>query len=135
MNQICTKKVFSVKNGKSEHHHWILHIQVSIGTKFQLKPTISDKIYPKNVFLVEIRKSEHHHWILHMRIGLGTKFQLRLTILMFWAKFSQKGCFRIKTKNSHPWVCLWLFLTILLNFFEREPTDTTVFVTRQDKGV
>ena len=34
------KKVFSVKNGKSEHHYWILHIQISIATKFPLKLTI-----------------------------------------------------------------------------------------------
>ena len=34
------KKVFPVKNWKSEHHHWILHIQISLGTKFQLKLTI-----------------------------------------------------------------------------------------------
>ena len=31
------KKVFPVKNRKSEHHHGILHIWISLGTKFQLK--------------------------------------------------------------------------------------------------
>ena len=64
---------------------------------------------------------------------MGTKFQLRLTILIFWAKFAQKGCFRSKTENSHLYLCPWLFLTIL-NFLVREPTDATVFVTRQEKG-
>ena len=34
------KKVFPVKNWKSEHHHSIPHIQISLGTKFQLKLTI-----------------------------------------------------------------------------------------------
>ena len=34
------KTVFLVKNWKSEHHHWILHIQISPGTKFLLKLTI-----------------------------------------------------------------------------------------------
>ena len=29
-----------VKNGKSEHHHLIQHIQISLGTKFKLKLTI-----------------------------------------------------------------------------------------------
>ena len=29
-----------VKNGKSEHHYWILHIRISLGTKFLLKLTI-----------------------------------------------------------------------------------------------
>ena len=31
------KKVFPVENRKSEHHHGILHIWISLGTKFQLK--------------------------------------------------------------------------------------------------
>ena len=34
------KKVFPVKNSKCEHHQWILHIQISLGTRFQLKLTI-----------------------------------------------------------------------------------------------
>ena len=34
------EKVFLVKNGKYKHHHGILHIQISHGTKFQLKLTI-----------------------------------------------------------------------------------------------
>ena len=32
-------KNLNVKNGKSEHHHCILHIGISLGTKFQLKLT------------------------------------------------------------------------------------------------
>ena len=35
LNQICSKGVFPFKNGKSEHHYWILHIGI-----FQLKVTI-----------------------------------------------------------------------------------------------
>ena len=34
------KKVFLVKNWKSEHHHWIPHVQFNLGTKFPLKLTI-----------------------------------------------------------------------------------------------
>ena len=30
---------FSVRNKKSEHHYWILHIQISLGTRFHLKQT------------------------------------------------------------------------------------------------
>ena len=29
-----------VKNGKREHHHWILNIRISLGTKIQLKLTV-----------------------------------------------------------------------------------------------
>ena len=55
---IAQKKVFSVKNGKSEHHHCILHIQISMSTKFELKPTIWifwTKFTQKMVFLIEKR--------------------------------------------------------------------------------
>ena len=44
-----------VKNRKIEHRHGILLIQISLGTKFQLKLTILicfDQIYPKRVFQV-----------------------------------------------------------------------------------
>ena len=53
MDQICSERVFPVKNGKSEHHHLILHIRISLGTKFQLKLTVLnffDQICPKRVF-------------------------------------------------------------------------------------
>ena len=39
-DQICLKRVFSVENEKSKHHHWILHTRISLGTKFHFKQTI-----------------------------------------------------------------------------------------------
>ena len=30
LDQICPRKIFMVKNRKSEHHHWIPHIQISL---------------------------------------------------------------------------------------------------------
>ena len=41
LNYIPQKKVFPVENRKSEHHHGILHIRISLSTKFQLKLKIS----------------------------------------------------------------------------------------------
>ena len=35
--QDLLKKIFPIKNRKSEHRHGILHIWISLGTKFQLK--------------------------------------------------------------------------------------------------
>ena len=52
------KKVFPVKNKKSEHHHRILHIWISLGTKFQPKLMILSfctKFPQKKVFPVENR--------------------------------------------------------------------------------
>ena len=52
-----SKRVFSVKKGISEHHHWILHIRISQGIKFQLTLTVLllffYQICPKRVFPVE----------------------------------------------------------------------------------
>ena len=47
---------------------------------------------------------------------MGAKFQLRMTILIFWAKFDEKWCFRSKTENSHLSVFPWSFLTALKLF-------------------
>ena len=33
---------FPVENGKKEPHNWILYIQISLGTKFHYKQTISN---------------------------------------------------------------------------------------------
>ena len=37
MDQICSKSGFPIKNRKSEYHHWILNVWISVGTKFQLQ--------------------------------------------------------------------------------------------------
>ena len=51
------KRVFPVKNRRSEHRNWILHIQISQGIQFQLTLTVSFiffyQICPKRVFPVE----------------------------------------------------------------------------------
>ena len=39
LDQIYPKKVFAIKERKSEHHHRILHIWISLSIKFQLKLT------------------------------------------------------------------------------------------------
>ena len=54
------KKVVPLENRKSEYHHRILHIWISLGTKFQLKLIILSfwtKFTQKKVFLVENRTS------------------------------------------------------------------------------
>ena len=54
------QKAFPVENRKSEHHHGILQIWISLGIKFQLKTDIFeflDQIYSKKVFPVQNRTS------------------------------------------------------------------------------
>ena len=53
------KKVFPVENRKSEHHHEILHIWISLGTKYQLKLIILSfwTKFTQNIFPVKSRTS------------------------------------------------------------------------------
>ena len=49
-----------VENGKSEHHHQIPHIRISLSTKYYSKQTILNYVAnfaKKNVFWVENEKS------------------------------------------------------------------------------
>ena len=65
-----------LENAKSEQHHWILRIWISLGAKFQRQLTILifwTKLAQK-VYFRSKKKSEDHHWILYIRISLGTKF-------------------------------------------------------------
>ena len=109
-------KNLHVKNGKDEHHHWILHVQISLASKFHFKRTILNfgtKFAPKKVFPIKNRKSVHQ-WFLHIVISLDTKFQLKLTILNFGTKFARKGHFCSKTEQvtmnmTGPPSNIWMF--------------------------
>ena len=72
------KWYFWSKNGKkNEYHHWILNIQISLDTSFQLKMTIlffCTKSAPKGYIWSKKIKSEHHYWILHVQISPGSNF-------------------------------------------------------------
>ena len=59
LNQIFPKRVFLAENGENEYHYWILNIQVSLGTIFQLKRTVLifwNKFAQKNYFLSKTEK-------------------------------------------------------------------------------
>ena len=82
---------------KNEHHHWILHIRISLGNKFYFEKTILIKFHPNGYLQSKTKKSDYHHWIFYIRINLSTKFQRELTILSFSTKFAQKKYFWSKT--------------------------------------
>ena len=88
------KKVFPIKNWKSEHH-WIPHIQITLGTKFQLRLTILiflTRFAQKRFFLSKAEKGNTTHFLHNSAYSnwFSVKFQLKLTILIFWTKFFQK---------------------------------------------
>ena len=64
------------------------------------------------MFSTKSRKSELHCWILRIRITLITKFQLKPTILIFGAKFAQKGYFRSKTEKVNSTIEFYLFKVV-----------------------
>ena len=103
MYKSCPKSIIPIKNRKSEHHYWILHIRFSLGTKFQLQLIIST-FWTKFVQKAYSRsKSE----------------LLKLIILIFWTKFSPKGNFRSKTEKVNITIefCIFDFhlqLTVLI---------------------
>ena len=59
LDQNCQKGLFLVDNGKSEHHHCILHIHIALNTKFHFTQTILNfeaKSAQEGVFSVETKK-------------------------------------------------------------------------------
>ena len=109
-------KGISSQKQKREHHHWILHIRISLGTEFQLKTVnlenyfnILKQICPKKALPIKIEKTEHRHWIPHIRVSLGIGFQLKLTILTFWTKFTQRGRCRSQMNKVNAAIKFWIF--------------------------
>ena len=95
------------KKSKIEHHDNILHIQISIGTKFDLKLTLLNfwtKLMQKEYFqskkyLRFIKSIKKYHQILNIQINLGSKFHLQQTILSF-EKFPKKRIFPVKNRKK-----------------------------------
>ena len=88
---------------KQEHYHSIMHIRISLATKFQLKLTIwffGPKLLQSVFMIKKPRKSEHHRWILHIQISQGTKFNFK----KFWIlgrNLPKKGFSDRKYKSEH----------------------------------
>ena len=95
--------IFMVKNRNIEHHHWIPLIQISLGTKFQLKLTIL--IFwldlPEKGFLgLKKKKLTPHifYIILHIQISLLRNFSSNWQFLILDQIYT-KRYFRSKTEN------------------------------------
>ena len=116
--KLLQKQVFSVENGRSEYHYWILHFQISRGTKFQLKLSILifwTKFTQKQCFWSEKVNISIELCIFQLvwvpNFSLDKQFYLG-------SNFAQKWSFQSKTENSRLCECSWSFLTIS-NFFAR----------------
>ena len=72
-NKFAQKRCFRSKTKKSEHHHWILHIRVSLRTKFQLKLTILIFLLTKFDQKESFRSKKNSHLCLRPWLTLGRK--------------------------------------------------------------
>ena len=94
------KKTSTSKTEKNEHHHRILHIQISLGTNFQLKITIFS-ISKKSISSLKQVKwtpplnSVYSNWSLNQTL-------FWINHLNFWTKYAQKGFFGLKQKRWAP---------------------------------
>ena len=107
LDQICPGKIFIVKIKKSEHDHWIPLIQISVGTKFQVKlTTFFWTDLPKKGFSCLKQKKWTIHIfyiILNIQISLvqnfSSKYELRLRICIFLDQICTKRYFQSKTEK------------------------------------
>ena len=71
---------------QKKEHHQILHIQNSLGTKFQLKLKYQNfwtKLTENSYFQSKKEQNKNYHRILHIQVNLGSKFYLQQTIQIF----------------------------------------------------
>ena len=90
-----------VKNRKIEHHHWIPLIQISLGTKFQLKLTILiflTRFTQKGFSWSKTEKVNTTYFfyiILHIQISLVGNFRWNWQFLSFGSNL-HKNVFSVK---------------------------------------
>ena len=134
MDQICPRKIFMFQNRKSEHHHWIPHIQISFGTKFQLKLTILIFFWPdlpkKGVSGLKQKKWTPHifYIIVYIQTGLARNFSSNWQF-RFVVPNLPKKVFGVKNRKSehHPGILhIWISLAtkfqlklIILSFWTK----------------
>ena len=136
LNQICPRKIFMVKNRKSEHHHWIPFVQISLSTKFQLKLTTWQLLFfwpdlPKKGFsgLKQKKWTPHIFYIiLHIQISLVRNFSSNWQFWFFGSNLPKK-VFPVNNRKSeyhHRILGIWISLgtkfqlkLIILSFWSK----------------
>ena len=98
------KKVFPVKNWKSEHHHWTPHIQISLGTEFPLKLTISiflTRFAQKGFFWSKTEKIDITYYLhnVYIKISLVQIFSWNWQFWFFGPNLHKK-VFPVETRKS-----------------------------------
>ena len=111
------KKYISRRNQKNiEHHYWIIHIQISLSTNFQLKLTVAifePYLPPKgSYFQSKTDKIDNTIWFCIFESVFVSYF-----ILNFWSKFTQERCLCLKTDKVNIIIEFHIFkLALVPNF-------------------
>ena len=95
--EICPKNIFPVQNSKSEYHHRIQHIRISLVAKFHLKQR--NLIFVTKILFSVWNRMSKHHRIEYICIKLDAKFHVKWEIYIICTKFAQKGYFGSKTER------------------------------------
>ena len=134
LNQICPRKIFMVKNRKSEHHHWIPHIQISLLVPnfcfnwqfWFFWPDLSKKGFSG---LKQKKWTPHIFYIiLHIQISLVQNFSSNWQFWFFGPNLPKK-VFPVKNRKSehhhgilHIWISLgtkFQLKLIILSFWTK----------------
>ena len=104
------------KQKKSEHHHWILHIQISLVTKFY-NFCFLDQICSKNSISGWIQKN----WTSPLNSAYSNKSWYHISDqnnnFEFWTKFPQKEYFPVKNgKSEHSHWILQIRISLGIKF-------------------
>ena len=120
MDEIWPKRVFPVKNRKSENHISIEFCIFEIVKVLNLSLNQEFWVLRSNLHKNSIsgwkRKKWASHWILHIWISLSTEYLLKPAILIFCFKFVSKKMFPIKNKKEHHHQVLDIWISLGTNF-------------------
>ena len=108
MDQIFPKKSISVRKQKTEQHHWIQHIRISLSTKFQLQLIIL--IFWNKLSQTEYSRPKTKKWTSRLNSAYLNLFNYRVLPwtdnFNFLDQICPKSVFPIKSRKSgyHHWI-------------------------------
>ena len=116
MDKICAKRALLVENRKSEHHHWILHIQISLGTKFSFK--LKNLLFWIKFIQIECFHWKTENWYITIEfcifaLALAVNFILRWQFLVL-DQIYQNRAFQVenrKCEGHHLVLHIWISLS------------------------
>ena len=110
MDQICAKWLIPIENRKFENNHRVLHIQISLGTKFQLKLEILifwSKFAQKGYFCSKTTKVR----ICIFKLALVPNFSLNWLFWLFGPNLPKKG--KAEKVNTTTEFCIFGLVLVL----------------------